>query len=71
MNGRRTPDDRARRTVRERARGWILLAAAAIGLVAEAVSTVQDGVSFWKVVALACFLFVFWYGWDLARPRRR
>jgi hypothetical protein len=63
------PPGRVRR-LRERARGYLLLAAAAIGLAAEVVSTLQDGVSFTKVVALACFAFVFWYGWDLARPRR-
>lgn len=65
------PDDRGRRTVRERARGYVLVVAAAIGLAAEVVSTAQDGVSFTKVVALACFTFVFWSGWYLARPARR
>jgi hypothetical protein len=63
------PPDRVGR-LRERARGYLLLAAAAIGLAAEVVSTLQDGVSFAKVVALACLAFVFWYGRDLARPRR-
>jgi hypothetical protein len=62
--------DRRRRSVRERARGYILIVAAGLGLAAEVVSTVQDGVSFVKVVALACFAFVFWYGWDLVRPPR-
>lgn len=57
--------------MRERARGWTLVVAAAIGLAAEVASTVQDGVGVTKVVALASFAFVFWYGWDLARPSRR
>jgi hypothetical protein len=56
--------------LRRRARGYVLLAAAAIGLAAEIVSTLQDGVTFAKTVALACFAFVFWYGWDLSRPHR-
>jgi hypothetical protein len=64
------PGERPRRTVRERARGYVLVVAAAIGLTAEMISTAQDGVTFTKVVALACFTFLFWYGWDLARPAR-
>jgi hypothetical protein len=71
MTGAGGAAERRRRPVRERARGYVLVVAAAVGLAAEVVSTVQDGVSFVKIVALACFAFVFWYGWDLVRPARR
>ena len=50
--------------MRERTRGVVILVAALIGLVAEAVSTIQDGIGGPKVVALACFAFLFWYGWS-------
>jgi threonine/homoserine/homoserine lactone efflux protein len=57
--------------MRERTRGVVILVAALIGLVAEAVSTAQDGIGGPKVIALACFAFLFWYGWELARRRPR
>ncbi len=58
--------------MQERTRGLVILVAALIGLVAEAVSTIQDGIGGPKVIALACFAFLFWYGWELARrPRPR
>ncbi len=55
---------------RERARGFVLVAVAVTGLVAEVISTVQDGIGAPKLIVLACFGFLFWYGWELARPAR-
>jgi hypothetical protein len=55
---------------RERGRGYVLLVVALIGLVAEVISTIQDGVSAAKLVALTCFVFLFWYGWELAHPTK-
>jgi len=52
--------------MRERGRGVVLIVVAVIGLAAETISTIQDGLGGPKVIALACFLFLFWYGWDLA-----
>lgn len=52
--------------VRERSRGIVLIVVSVIGLVAEALSMIQDGLGGPKVVALACFAFLFWYGWELA-----
>ena len=52
--------------MRERSRGWVLIVVAMIGLVAEALSTIQDGLGGPKVIVLACFAFLFWYGWELA-----
>jgi threonine/homoserine/homoserine lactone efflux protein len=52
--------------VRERTRGVVILVVAFIGLVAEGISTIQDGIGGPKVIALACFAFLFWYGWELA-----
>lgn len=57
--------------MRNPARGLVLLVASVVGLAAEIVSTVQDGISGAKVIALACFLFLFWYGWDLREKARR
>jgi threonine/homoserine/homoserine lactone efflux protein len=57
--------------MRNPARGLVLIVAAFVGLAAEIVSTVQDGISGAKVVALACFLFLFWYGWDLREKAKR
>jgi hypothetical protein len=53
--------------MRERSRGILLIVVSVIGLVAEALSMVQDGLGGPKVVALACFAFLFWYGWELAQ----
>jgi threonine/homoserine/homoserine lactone efflux protein len=52
--------------MRERARGWVMIVVSVIGLAAEITSTIQDGIGAPKVVALACFAFLFWYGWELA-----
>ena len=52
--------------MRERTRGYVLLLVSVIGLGAEIVSTIQDGIGAPKVVALACFGFLFWWGWSLA-----
>ncbi len=65
---RREPDAAARR--RDRRRGFVLAAVALIGLVAEAVSMVQDGLGAPKIVALVCFAFLFWWGWELRRAPR-
>lgn len=56
--------------MRERTRGLVIALAALIGLAAEVVSTIQDGVGGPKVIALACFAFLFWYGWELTRRVR-
>jgi hypothetical protein len=45
----------------------VLVVVSLIGLVAEALSMVQDGMGAPKVVALACFAFLFWWGWELRR----
>jgi hypothetical protein len=52
--------------LRERSRGIVLIVVSVIGLVAEALSTIQDGLGGPKVIVLACFAFLFWYGWELA-----
>jgi hypothetical protein len=52
--------------MRERSRGVVLVVASVIGLGAEALSTIQDGLGGPKVVVLAVFAFLFWYGWELA-----
>lgn len=52
--------------MRERSRGWVLMVVSVIGLVAETFSTIQDGLGGPKVIVLACFAFLFWYGWELA-----
>jgi threonine/homoserine/homoserine lactone efflux protein len=57
--------------MRNRARGLILIVASLVGLAAEVLSTIQDGISGAKVVALACFLFLFWYGWDLRERAKK
>ena len=56
--------------LRERTRGFVLLLVSVIGLVAEIISTIQDGIGAPKVVALACFAFLFWWGWELAQRAR-
>jgi threonine/homoserine/homoserine lactone efflux protein len=56
--------------MRERTRGLVIALAALIGLVAEILSTIQDGVALPKVIALTCFAFLFWYGWELTRRVR-
>jgi|tagenome__1003787_1003787.scaffolds.fasta_scaffold17128130_2 hypothetical protein len=65
---RRNPDAAALR--RDRRRGLVLAVVAFVGLVAEAVSLVQDGLSAPKTVALVCFAFLFWWGWELRKPAR-
>jgi threonine/homoserine/homoserine lactone efflux protein len=62
---RRNPDAAALR--RDRRRGLVLAVVAFVGLVAEAISLVQDGLSAPKIVALVCFAFLFWWGWELRR----
>jgi hypothetical protein len=57
-------------TMRNRTRGIALIAVALIGLVAEAISTIQDGIGGPKVIALACFAFLFWSGWELRQRAR-
>ena len=52
--------------MRERSRGVLLIVISVIGLVAEVLSTIQDGLGGPKVIVLACFAFLFWYGWELA-----
>ncbi len=44
----------------------MLLLVSVIGLGAEIVSTIQDGIGAPKVIALACFAFLFWWGWELS-----
>jgi hypothetical protein len=56
--------------MRERSRGIVLMLVSIIGLGAEVISTIQDGIGAPKVVALACFGFLFWYGWELAQRAR-
>ena len=51
--------------MRERTRGLVLIVVALIGLAAEAVSILENGLGAPKVVALACFGFLFWYGREL------
>ena len=63
---RRNPDAAALR--RDRRRGLVLAIVAFVGLVAEAISLVQDGLSAANIVALVCFAFLFWWGWELRRP---
>ena len=60
--------NREKGTRRERSRGYVLVVLALIGLVAELISTVQDGIGAPKLIVLACFGFLFWYGWELAHP---
>lgn len=52
--------------MRERSRGVVLIVVSLIGLTAEVISTLQDGIGGPKVIALACFAFLFWYGWEIA-----
>ena len=52
--------------MRERSRGVLMIVVSLIGLGAELTSTIQDGVGVPKVIALSCFGFLFWYGWELA-----
>jgi hypothetical protein len=54
-------------SMRERSRGIVLIVVALIGLAAEGVSAIQDGIGGPKVVVLACFAFLFWWGWELAQ----
>jgi threonine/homoserine/homoserine lactone efflux protein len=63
---RRNPDAAALR--RDRRRGLVLALVAFVGLLAEAISLVQDGLSAPRTVALVCFAFLFWWGWELRRP---
>jgi hypothetical protein len=63
---RRDPDLATLR--RDRRRGLVLAIVAFVGLVAETISLVQDGLSAAKTVALVCFAFLFWWGWELRRP---
>jgi threonine/homoserine/homoserine lactone efflux protein len=65
---RRNPDAAALR--RDRRRGLVLALVAFVGLVAEAISLVQDGLSAPRTVALVCFAFLFWWGWELRKPGR-
>jgi hypothetical protein len=65
---RRDPDAATLR--RDRRRGLVLAIVAFVGLVAEAFSLVQDGLSAARTVALVCFAFLFWWGWDLRKPGR-
>ena len=53
--------------MRERSRGVLLMVISVIGLIAEAFSMVQDGLGGPKVIVLACFAFLFWYGRELSR----
>lgn len=55
---------------RERSRGIVLIVVSMIGLASEAISTIQDGIGGPKVIALACFAFLFWYGWEIAHRAR-
>jgi hypothetical protein len=63
---RRDPDAATLR--RDRRRGLVLAIVAFVGLAAEAFSLVQDGLSAARTVALVCFAFLFWWGWELRRP---
>jgi threonine/homoserine/homoserine lactone efflux protein len=63
---RRRPDAATLR--RDRRRGLVLAVVAFVGLVAEAISMLQDGPGAPKIVALVCFAFLFWWGWELRRP---
>jgi hypothetical protein len=65
---RRDPDAATLR--RDRRRGLVLAIVAFVGLVAEAFSRVLDGLSAARTVALVCFAFLFWWGWELRRPAR-
>jgi threonine/homoserine/homoserine lactone efflux protein len=56
--------------MRERSRGIVLVVVAAIGLAAETMSTIQDGIGGSRIVTLTCFAFLFWWGWEMAQPRR-
>jgi hypothetical protein len=56
--------------MRERSRGIVLMIVSIVGLGAEVMSTLQDGIGVPKVVALACFGFLFWYGWELVQRAR-
>ena len=56
--------------MRGQTRGLVLIVVSLIGLGAEAMSTIQDGIGGPKVVALACFLFLFWYGWEIRQRAR-
>jgi threonine/homoserine/homoserine lactone efflux protein len=51
-------------------RGLVLIVVSVIGLAAEVMSTIQDGIGASKLVALACFAFLFWYGWELRQRAR-
>ena len=53
--------------MRERSRGVILMVVSVIGLIAEGLSLLQDGLGAPKVVVLACFAFLFWYGRELSQ----
>ena len=55
--------------MRERGRGILLMIVSVVGLLAEALSTLQDGIGGAKVIVLACFAFLFWYGRELSQPR--
>jgi threonine/homoserine/homoserine lactone efflux protein len=56
--------------MRARSRGVVLILVSLIGLAAEAISMIQDGIGGPKVIALACFAFLFWWGWEMAqRPK--
>jgi threonine/homoserine/homoserine lactone efflux protein len=65
---RRNPDAAALR--RDRRRGLVLALVAFVGLVAEAISLLRAGLSAPGTVALACFAFLFWWGWELRRPAK-
>ena len=52
--------------MRERGRGMFLMVVSVIGLLAEAFSTITDGIGGPKVIVLACFAFLFWYGRELS-----
>ena len=56
-------------SMRDRSRGIVLVVVAVIGLAAEAVSTIQDGIGGPKVIAVACFAFLFWWGWEMAQRK--
>ena len=51
--------------MQDRRRGLVLVVIAVIGLAAEAISMIQDGLGAAKVIVLACFAFLFWWGWEL------
>jgi threonine/homoserine/homoserine lactone efflux protein len=65
---RRDPDAATLR--RDRRRGLVLAVVAFVGLLAEAFSLVQDGLSAARTIALVCFAFLFWWGWELRKPAR-